>query len=387
MRFPRRLHRLVATAVLVGCAAGEGDPCTSGECGGSVPRVCDSFDPLRQAFFGDTHVHTALSYDANIRGTRVGPPGAYRFARGESIDIPPYDADGNALRSIQRDRPLDWVAISDHAEHLGVVYQCTHPEEPGYSDPACETYRTSPDAVSFIGLETVALPSGAGYPSLCGDEGKFCLDSGLDVWASYVEATNAANDPTTACEFTALPAYEWSGAPGLRNMHRNVIFRTADVPPRAVSYFDAPYVEELWAQLRDQCTDADIGCDVITIPHNSNLSSGLMFERWNREGDAIDAEYARARAAMEPLVEIFQHKGGSECLPGQATSDEFCGFEKIPGDRLGYAGNFSDPVPSSFVRVALGEGLKAQAALSENPFKYGFVASTDTHIAAPGHTT
>ena len=112
-------------------SSGEATPsCGDGEC---PEQSCESFDPLRQPLFGDTHVHTLLSFDANIRGTRVGPADAYRYARGESIGIQPYDEQENPLRTIRRERPLDYAMVSDHAEFLGTVPQCTDPTQPSCS--------------------------------------------------------------------------------------------------------------------------------------------------------------------------------------------------------------------------------------------------------------
>ncbi|MBW2508563.1 MAG: DUF3604 domain-containing protein, partial [Deltaproteobacteria bacterium] len=153
------------------------------ECDDCVQKSCDAYDSLRQPLFGDTHVHTALSYDANVRGTRLGHADAYRFARGERIGIQPYDPGGNGRRSIQRDRPLDWVVISDHAEYLGTVANCTNRDLPGYEHPQCELYRGDPVAsFASFGLITSQVPDEAHYPELCGDSGVHCLEAGADVW-------------------------------------------------------------------------------------------------------------------------------------------------------------------------------------------------------------
>ncbi len=364
----------------VGCSEGDGSNGPN-----PVEGRCADVDPLRKPLFGDTHVHTTLSYDANIAGTRLGPEDAYEYARGEPIGIQPYDEQGNATRTIQRARPLDFAVISDHADYFGIVPQCTEPTEPGYGDPFCEAYR---DPMGFIqvGLLVAAPPEEADYPPMCGEDASSCIASGLDVWDSSVEAANAANDASDACEFTALIGYEWTGNPESNNLHRNVIFRSDAVPDSAVGYFDEPHIEGLWERLRADCIGAIDDCQVLTIPHNPNLSSGEFFEPVDRNGDPIDSSYAIERAFMEPLIEIYQHKGESECLPGQSTSDELCGFEKLP-----YS-NFTEstlnipgtPSPKDFLRNALGEGMRLEAVLGTNPFKHGIVASTDTHIAAPG---
>ena len=347
---------------------------------------CASFNPLREAFFGDTHTHTRLSLDANLQGNRLTPTDAYRFARGEEVGIQPYDAAGEPLRRAQISRPLDFVALSDHAEFLGVVQTCIDPEAAGYDTRTCRTYREDPDT-SFLTLNlNLASPQGsARTPRPCASGN--CPDAELAGWNAVRDAAEAAYDRTDACSFTSFVAYEWSGSPGTMNLHRNVLFRNHVVPERPTSYFDEQQEEGLWRQLDESCVDADDACDVLTIPHNSNLSSGLMFETIDEAGAPFDEAYAQVRSRMEPLVEIFQHKGASECLPGAPAADEICDFELMPYRTLSTAnlgGEAQAPIPSDFVRHALGQGLLLERSLGTNPFQYGIIASTDTHLGTPG---
>lgn len=347
---------------------------------------CADFDPLRQPFFGDTHVHTRLSLDANLQGNRLTPTDAYRFARGEEVGIQPYDADGNALRRLQLSRPLDFVALSDHAEFLGVVQTCINPESEGYDSRQCMNYRDAPDA-AFVGfnIALTATQGTARTPQPC--PGDTCAAAELAAWNDVRDAAEAAYDRTDACSFTSFVGYEWSGNPGALNLHRNVIFRNHVVPDDPATYMDVGQEEALWASLDANCIDAEGGCDVLTIPHNSNLSSGLMFETVNAEGQPIDAEYAATRARMEPLVEVFQHKGSSECLPGAPASDELCNFELMPYRNLATAnlgGEGQELEPTDFVRHAYTEGLRLEGELGVNPFQFGLIASTDTHLGTPG---
>lgn len=351
---------------------------------------CAHYDPLRQPFFGDTHVHTQLSLDANLQGNRLSPVDAYRFARGEEVGVQPYDAAGNPMRRLQLDRPLDFVALSDHAEFLGLVRSCLDPASPGYDSDTCRDYRSEPD-VAFLRLNArLTAPQGdADRPAPCDLEGGGCPDAELGAWQEIQDAAEAAYDRTDACTFTSFVAYEWSGSPGALNLHRNVIFRNHRVPEQPTSYFDENHEDGLWRQLRDRCTDAATGCDALAIPHNSNLSSGLMFETIDEDGQPFDAAHAELRARFEPLVEIFQHKGDSECLPGTPAADELCDFEKMPYSDLAAAnlGSNSDaPRESDFVRYALGEGIRLARSLGINPFQYGIIASTDTHLGTPGAT-
>ncbi|MBT8454241.1 MAG: DUF3604 domain-containing protein [Deltaproteobacteria bacterium] len=357
---------------------------------------CADFNPLRQVFWGDTHVHTELSFDANMQGTRTTQDDAYAFARGEPIALQPYDEDGTPTRMAAIDRPLDFVMLSDHAEFLGTLKVCNDPGSPGYEEQQCVDYRAAqqfdamPEFVRdvFVRINGLLnLPSeDAAYPALCGPGSAFCLDAGTDVWRGIVNAAQAAYDRSNSCTFTAFPGYEWSGNSDGRNLHRNVMFKDENVTDLPYGYFDAPYPEELWARLVGECIDADSGCDVLTIPHNSNLSDGVYFNDRMADGGLLTPEYVELRNAMEPVIEIYQHKGASECLPGAATADELCGFEILPFSNLATTNleRITPPDPKGFLRYAYGEGMRFESSLGTNPFQYGITAATDTHISAPG---
>ncbi|MFT7580917.1 MAG: hypothetical protein ACI9MR_002591 [Myxococcota bacterium] len=356
------------------------------------PRVCGHRDPLRSVFFGDLHVHTARSLDANLQGTRLTPADAYRFARGESVGIQPYGVDGKPLRTVALDRPLDFAAVTDHAEFFGATAVCSTPGTTGYDHPDCVTFRDDPD-VAFITLNsyTAFAQSGVRLPPMCGDAGEACLEPAAGVWQEIQDAAASAYDLTDACTFTTFVGYEWTGNPQSENLHRNVLFAGTSVPAIPTSYFEAPYVEQLWAALRSDCLEATPGddaapCDVLAIPHNANLSNGRMFNTDGAGGKALDAPMAAERALMEPLIEIMQHKGDGECTPNGPAADELCGFEKMPYNSLGSANlDIDNPPPATdFVRAGLGVGLGFLESIGVDPFRYGFVASTDTHIAAPG---
>jgi hypothetical protein len=349
---------------------------------------CDGFNSLREPFFGDTHVHTMLSLDANLQGNRLTPVDAYRFARGEEVGIQPYDSQDNPLRKLQLSRPLDFVAVSDHAEYLGVVKTCLDPALAGYDSAECEQYRTEPDN-AFLALNfRLALPQGsASATTPCDPEDGGCPAAQLSGWNEIQAAAEAAYDRTAACGFTSFVAYEWSASPASLNLHRNVIFRNHVVPKEPTGYFDENFAEGLWRKLAEGCLDADGACDALAIPHNSNLSSGLMFETVDDDGDAIDSAYAQTRATLEPLVEIFQHKGDSECLPNSTAGDELCDFEKLPYKSLSKAnlgGPPDEPDERDFLRWALGEGLRLDASIGQNPYQFGIIAGTDTHLGTPG---
>ena len=355
---------------------------------------CLAYAPLRQPFFGDTHVHTAHSFDASIQDTRNTPRDAYRFARGEPIGIQPYDEEGRALRSVRLEQPLDFVAVTDHSEMLGDVSLCMTPGSPSYGSIICWIHRNHADiAFRLISMRVLLLKSHWG---ICGEDGKHCVEASGRVWRDIQQAAEGAYDRSASCSFTSFVGYEWTATvDDGKNLHRNVIFRNERVPALPVSWIDTPSASDLWDHLREECVEAIPGCDALTIPHNSNISAGLMFEtaalaRSRDAGNPVGAGEARRRARWEPLVEIMQHKGDSECQLGVGVTDEACGFEKLPYDRFGPKFSMfairQPAAPNNFVRWALLQGLQQQAALGVNGFKYGIVASTDTHIAAPGLT-
>ncbi len=355
---------------------------------------CADFDPRRRPFFGDTHVHTAYSFDARGQDTRNTPRDAYRFAKGEPLGIQPYDDEGNPTRTIQIDRPLDWTAVSDHAEFLGEVRICRTPGTWSYWHPVCIAHRNS-ESLNQLMLAAYGLVL-KGRWGICGDGDETCFGVARGVWSEIRAAAEEAYDRSPSCSFTSFVGYEWTGTVGEgSNLHRNVIFRNEKVPDLPLSWIETPTAIDLWDHFQKDCIDGIEGCDVLTIPHNSNLSGGLMFETARVYEDGvpgpIERDEAERRSRWEPLVEMMQHKGDSECNGFASdiwSDDEACGFEKLPYDRFGAmsTGDVRSPDASNFVRDAMKRGLRIESELGANPFQFGIIASTDTHIAAPGLT-
>ncbi len=370
-------------------------------------EACARQNPLRDPYFGDLHVHTSISFDANAYGTRTRPDDAYRFARGEAIDLPPYDASGRATRTLQLGRPLDFAAVTDHAEFFGEIAICTDPSSPGYDSSTCRSYREGDSAMPDYGeLTNLLFMPGSPKARVCRGLPGLCEGKASEIWREIQDAAEASQDRSAACAFTTFVGYEWTGSAGGTNLHRNVIFRGRSVSAVPTSYLDAPSAEALWDRLEATCLDTDTPCDLIAIPHNGNLGGGQMFVPAAEDGAPYDAAQARRRAALEPLVEIYQHKGSSECLPpGIAdplvSEDERCGFEMFhprlcegrpddPPDCVdacggGGIGFLGDCVgPGDFLRGTLRRGLLEQARIGANPFQLGVIASTDTHVSTPG---
>jgi hypothetical protein len=201
---------------------------------------------------------------------------------------------------------------------------------------------------------------------VCQDDPAACAAAERDAWQRTREITNAANDP---CKFTALHAYEWTATTGGDNLHRNVIFRSNSVPQLALDYITYPSAGELWAALDAQCK-ATTGCAALTIPHNSNYSNGAM---WDTANDPVLRD---AMTRYQRVVEIYQHKASSECVPGSLLSDPRCAFEYQP----------SEDRAAGYVRDGLARGLQLARTTGANPLALGFIGSTDTHNGAPGYT-
>ena len=366
-------------------------------------EACRQHEPLRQPFFGDTHVHTVYSFDANGQDTRNTPRDAYRFAKGERVGLQPYAPDGKATRSAQLRRPLDFTVLSDHAELLGEIRMCSTPGTPSYDSDFCFVYQSfRPMSFQLFAVRNMMFRKRFAF---CGEDGGLCLDQAKIVWQDIQAAAEEAYDRTGACSFTSFVGYEWTASVGLgENLHRNVVFRNARVPELPPSWVETPSAYDLWDHLERECVKGRPGCDALTIPHNSNISGpGLMFASAKLRGPGdidlpVDVTEAKRRQKWEPLVEIMQHKGDSECLPG-ASNDELCGFEKLPYNSFAGVGRIADsgidsavdaevpdltPDPRAFVRDALRKGVRLEREIGENPLKYGIIASTDTHLGTPG---
>ncbi len=366
---------------------------------------CADYDVLRRPYFGDLHVHSSYSFDSYISSQRNDPWGAYRYAKGEAITLP--DADGEQTIAAQLQRPLDFTAVTDHGEFLGEVNACTHK---GFSLgklwPLCIMTRSDIFYVQLLAAGRWVEIGVAGdtknrsRSAVCSLPGVDCEERLAEFWNNIQRAAEEHYDRSTRCSFTTFVAYEYTDAPNYNNLHRNVIFRNERVTQFPVSTYDTGVqnVPELWRQLRSQCIEGDEGCDVLAIPHNSNLSGGLMFP------DPATEEEAKLRSFFEPLVELTQHKASSECrfdrLAGRGlyTEDEFCTFEQSETDNLSMLGfvfgelQTEDAAPVSIdefgrrnmMRNVLKDGLVLEEKTGMNPFKLGFIGSTDTHSATPG---
>ena len=329
-----------------------------------------------QAWFGELHLHTGLSTDAFMNGTRKHPSTAYRFAQGDPVAL-------SSGEIWQLPTPLDFVAVTDHAESFGDLRLCVTPGSPVFDEPVCRGMRGSdPETMGRV-IGGWLVDGAKRNPASCGEDGALCIEAARGTWQIVRDAAERANRPG---EFTALVAYEYSPvdltAGQTTKVHRNVIFRGNDVPDRAFSSYDGT-IEDLYGWLEERCRPP---CRALTIPHNSNASSSQIF--WagrNSDGSPWSQEVLERRARLEPLVEIYQGKGSSECHPGLGLTDEECDFEQWvrnceSGERLGCA------TTNDMVRDTIVRGLRVEEERGVNPFKLGFVGSTDSHLGTPGAT-
>ena len=407
-----RPWRVVAVVLLLaGCGEGPHDPSDfSAQAAPKAEREpCRHRDPGRMALWGDLHVHTALSSDAWNYDLEVRPSGAYAYAFGDSILLPPRDASGQGTREVRIDRPLDFAAVTDHAEFFGEQVLCSDPASAVYESETCRAIRASTEPSNSPLALKIMHPFPTRDDEVCGEDRERCRQALDGAWQEVIDAAERWNDTTPACERTAFIAYEYSSHRLGSNLHRNVIFRSSSVPKRPASYMDVQREWQLWELLQEECNESGTGCQAISIPHNSNISNGRMFglDYPGAGGVAAQAERAALRIAIEPIVEVMQHKGDSECRRGFAsvlgTDDPLCDFEKFenanfrrrgdpdPGEC--YDGPFGDWLPRlgpsclsplSYVRYALTAGLAEEERIGVNPYKFGLMASTDTHNAMAG---
>ncbi len=349
--------------------------------------ACPDANPLKNVYFGELHTHTSYSLDAYSAGTRGDPSAAYAFARGAEIDVGPASKNPGGKTKIAR--PLDFMAVTDHSEFLGPIGVCTmDPKADGYDAPYCKAIRdtgsTAAKAFTYGSLFRL-VPDSPSDPILCNGtdaRNERCREQARSLWKKTQEAANAAYD---RCKFTTFKAYEWSGQSGMSNMHRNVIFNGDKVPDTPFDFIRYPSAIELWQALSRECKSAE-GCDAITIPHNSNASMGQM---WDTADDPRTRKFMKR---YQVLVEFFQHKGNSECLPDQALGDPGCAFEVVRGSAITkmlglpqLPGNSEEKNAVGYVRNGLARGLGFAAQKQPNPLQIGLIGSTDTHNAAPGN--
>ena len=357
---------LLAGAAWSGSRPVDGKPSHSTAANTPRPAQLPGYNVDRNAYFGDLHAHTYLSNDAYIFNVRRTPDDAYRFARGEAIG----HASGFNIRLAGG--PLDFVAVTDHSEYMSAIREAGKVDSPLHALPFSQgLFSTDPAQIQKAFAAFVAGRSAGTLPKEYNDPSIMSR-----AWKEVQDAAARNNQPG---KFTTLVGYEYTSAPGGRNLHRNVIFRSAKVPNLPYSASDSANPEDLWHTM-----DAwrGKGVEALAIPHNANGSDGLMFDSVRINGQPIDRAYAEMRARNEPLTEITQIKGTSETHPTLSPNDEWANFEIMDS----YIGRDIKVTKfaGSYVRRALEDGLLMRDKVGINGFKLGFIGSSDTHNAAPG---
>jgi len=345
----------------------------------ALPKPSESrpvANPDRNAYFGDLHVHTTLSFDASAFGTTATPADAYRYAQGESIKHPSgFD--------VQLAQPLDFYAVTDHGVFLGLINEAADTSTPVSQYDFAEPYHNINESVDG-GLLDLAKRAKV-FSNFITDvvanlldgtiDNKVVKDASNSAWVQTVKAADEAYQPG---KFTTFAAYEFTSSTAEREaLHRNVIFRgTERLPKLPFTRFNSINPEGLWDWM-DALRKKDI--ESLAIPHNSNGSNGAMFMFTDWAGKAIDQEYADQRLRNEPLVEITQVKGTSDTHPLLSTNDEWANFEIFP---LRTSTKILSEPKGSYVRNAWQRGLSMDEKNGANPYKFGVIGSSDTHTGA-----
>jgi hypothetical protein len=325
-------------------------------------------NPMRNAYFGAVHIHTGYSFDALTNGTITTPSNAYEWAQGKPIPASKFEPD----KMMKIVTPLDFYAVADHAEFMGVFNKMADPNDPLSKTELAKRITSSDPNTAVQAFAEVLRDMSAGKTD------PMLTDPAVSrtVWAEIVKTADAYYRPGS---FTTFPAFEWTSNPNKRNLHRVVVFRDSKhLPDLVLSALDTEKPEDLWAWMQVQRRS---GSTLLAIPHNANASDGLMFSMTDSSGKPLSDAYNAERARNEPLYEISQIKGTSETHPDLSPNDEFASFE-LWDYTLSADSQRPEHRDGSFVRRALLDGLLLSSRGKGNPFKYGFIGDSDTHNAA-----
>jgi len=324
-----------------------------------------------RVYWGDSHLHTAMSLDARTAGNTLGPEEALRFARGEEV----VSATGVPAKL---SRPLDWLVVADHSDAMGVMNEIAKGNPQLLTDPQVKTWH---DAIKAGGETAMKAAYDVVTALSTGKIPPVMLDPKLtrSLWERQTAIMEKYNEPD---RFTAFIGYEWTSNNSGNNLHRNVIYRDGKAKADQVLPFttaESENPEDLWKWM--QAWEDKTGGSLLAIPHNGNISNGLMFTVETYKGNPLTREWAAARARWEPLYETTQIKGDGESHPSLSPNDELAGYETWDKGNLTLAPKKPGMIQYEYSRQALKNGLKIEQRLGVNPFKFGMVGSTDAHTS------
>jgi len=318
-------------------------------------------------YWGDLHLHTKLSADAYTMETRLTSDEAYQFARGGTVTA------DNGM-PVRLRRPLDFLAVTDHSEYLGVFAQLAA------DDPTLKGWKMGEEWQTLLREGRTTELAKAFANAIQTDAAEYQtpgpVRSGL--WASAAAVADKYNEPGL---FTAFVGYEWTSMISGDNLHRVVIYKDgAELASKRVPFSaqDSTDPEDLWSAL--SAYEESTGGEVLAIAHNGNVSNGRMFSPTRLNGKPLDANYAAKRARWEPVYETTQIKGDGETHPYLSADDEFADYETWDEGNISLTqAKTPDMLQYEYSRSALKEGLRHEANLGVNPFKFGLIGSTDSH--------
>jgi len=322
-----------------------------------------------RVYFGDTHLHTSYSTDAGMIGCTLGPDEAYRFARGEEV------TSSTGVRA-RLQRPLDFLVVSDHSENLGLAPMIAE------SNPDLLKTEWGRMVHDLVKSGKGGLAYNTWGEALLKRQDPLKGNDAVTraMWERITTSAEKYNEPG---KFTAFIGFEWTSAPNGNNLHRNVIFRDGKAKADQtipISQYDTQDAEELWKWMN--AYEQKTGGRLLAIPHNGNLSCGMMFDDVTlTTKKPLDRNYALQRMHWEPIYEVTQMKGDGETHPAVSPGDEFANFETWDKGGFGSTVHTRDMLPREYAREALKRGLKYEEKIGANPFKFGMIGSTDSHTA------
>ena len=322
-----------------------------------------------RVYWGDTHLHTRLSQDAFTFGVTLGPDEAYKFAMGQ-----PVKATHGEIAQLAR--PLDFLVVSDHAEGLGAMQALMGGDERLLKSERLRGWRDGLlNSKNSADRQKVAMDGiNNGWP-----EALETVGVKSDAWRHLRETAERYYQPG---KFTSFIGFEWTSWPGGSNLHRVVVFRdgaekTGTVIPFSQNESDRP--QDLWKYLENY--ENNTGGQVMAIPHNGNLSNGLLYPVLQENGEPLGADYVTGSARWESIAEVTQIKGDGETHAFLSPNDEFADYETWDNGNFHGVPKTDDMLEFEYLRSALRNGLKLKSEYGTNPFKFGMIGSTDSHTA------